>query len=322
MKTVLRILNIVALLAIAFLVGKSILNSKKADSSSSEDAALSEESANEAKIPDFVEVSPKKLELSGIESATAGPATLHLSRTLFGQFRANEEKVAHIAPRFAGIIQDVGKRLGDPVEKNETVVTIESNESLEDYDVKSLISGTIIFRNANRGEAVTEGQRLMTVADLTTLWVDLNAYPQDYGILKLGQPVSITSAALDEPIETKIDYISPFGTEGTQTMLARVTVPNLTSHLRPGLFAEGKVLIANEDIPLSVENSAIQKWEDNDVVFVREDDGFKATPVQLGRSDENFTEILSGIEPGTIYAAENSFLLKAELGKSSEDDDD
>ncbi len=321
MKHILKVLNIIALLAVAYVVGRAILHTEKAEPAAEEAAGGEGAKPAEEQVTNRLEVDDDRMREVGIRTAKAGPATLHLSRTLFGQIRANEEKVAHIAPRFPGIIQQIDKRLGDTVEKDETLVTIESNESLESYEVKALVSGTVIFREANRGEAVTEGQRLMTVADLSTLWVDLNAYPQDYGILKLGQSVSITAAALEHPVESKIDYISPFGTEGTQTMLARVSIPNESGHLRPGLFAEGKVLIANEDVAIAVDNSALQTWEDHDVVFVREDDDFKAAPVRLGRSDGATTEILSGIEADAEYATTNSFLLKAELGKSSVEED-
>ncbi|MEO7099821.1 MAG: efflux RND transporter periplasmic adaptor subunit [Luteolibacter sp.] len=322
MKNILKVLNIIALIAVAFFVGKMILNTEKEKSDTAEDepAAMAKE-AGEVHKKDFVALDPEKLETAGIATATAGHATLHLTRSLFGQFRANEENLANIAPRFPGIIQKITKRLGDHVEKHDVLIVVESNESLEAYDVKSLISGTVIFREANRGEAVTEGQRLMTVADLSTLWVDLNAYPQDYQILKIGQPVSISASALEKPIDAKIDYISPFGTEGTQTMLARVTVPNDHSHLRPGLFAEGSVLIGQEEVSIAVENSALQTWEEKDVVFVKDEDGFQATTIELGKTDGKFTEVRSGIKAGTEYATTNSFLLKAELGKSMVEED-
>lgn len=320
MKLVLKILSIIALIAVAFFVGKMILNTEKKQPASAEEETSSEEGGKGGgeggAHADTVELDAEKMKAAGIATSKAGSATLNLTRSLFGQFRANEENIAHIAPRFPGIVQKVEKRLGDRVEKGETLAVIESNESLENYEVKSLIGGTIIFRDTNLGEAVTEGQRLMTVADLSTLWVDLNAYPQDYHILKIGQPVSITSAALEKPLEAKIDYISPFGTEGTQTMLARVTVSNTDSHLRPGLFAEGSVLIGKEEVAVAVDNSALQTWEDKDVVFVRNEKGFRATPVEVGRTDGKSTEILSGLKVGEEYATTNSFLLKAELGKS------
>jgi cobalt-zinc-cadmium efflux system membrane fusion protein len=319
MNKVLKILNIIALVAVAFFVGRMILHSANHGDAAKEEPA--EEAAAEEGPKDFVPISDEKLNSAKITTSAAGPQVLERRRSLFGQFRANEENVAHIAPRFAGVIQSVSKRLGDKVEKGETVVVIESNESLETYEVKSLISGTVIFREAQRGEAVTEGQRLLTVSDLSTLWVDLSAYPQDYHILKLGQSVEITAPALDKPMEAKIDYVSPFGAEGTQTMLARVTIPNPDQHLRPGLFAEGSIYIGKEEVSLAVKNVALQTWEGHDVIFVKEGEGYKAKPVELGRSDGEATEILSGLKAGETYAAENSFLLKAELGKSMAEED-
>ena len=320
MNKLFKILNIIALVAVAFFVGKMILHSEKPAGAGTEEAPPTE-AAGEAAAKDFVKITEEKLADAKIESAEAGPAVLERHRALFGQFRANEEGIAHIAPRFPGVIQAVNKRLGDKVEKGETIVVIESNESLETYEVKSLISGTVIFRDAQRGEAVTEGQRLLTISDLSTLWVDLNAYPQDYHLLKLGQTVEITAAALDKPFEATIDYISPFGTEGTQTMLARATVANADNHLRPGLFAEGSIQIGKEEVALAVENTALQTWDAQDVVFVKVEDGYKAAPVELGRSDGKNTEIISGMKAGAIYAADNSFLLKAELGKSMADEE-
>ena len=99
-------------------------------------------------------------------------------------------------------------------------------------------------------------------------------------------------------------------------MLARVTVPNDGSHLRPGLFAAGSVLIGQEEVSIAVENSALQTWEEKDVVFVKDEDGFQATRIELGKTDGKFTEVLSGVKSGAEYATANSFLLKAELGKS------
>jgi cobalt-zinc-cadmium efflux system membrane fusion protein len=312
MNRILKVLNLLALIAVAFFLGRAILHTEKKKPAGVEEAHGEEGGAGH----DAVAITPEKAESARIGTAETGPASLQRSRKLFGQFRANEESVGRVTPRFAGVVHEVEKRLGDTVEKGETLVAIESNESLQPYTVKALISGTVIFRDVAVGEAVTEGQRLMTIADLSTLWVDLNAYPEDYSLLKIGQPVEITATALEQPVTAQIDYISPFGTEGTQTMLARATIQNTDRHLRPGLFAEGKILIGKEDVPLAVENAALQTWEEKNVIFVRDEHGFKAAPVELGRSDDSHTEILSGIEAGAVYATENSFLLKAELGKS------
>jgi len=322
-KYILKILNIIALVAVAILVGKEILGTEKqkigGEHEEHEEHGGHEEGeesgAEDDHGGDFVEITLEKAKAAGIAVEKAESVAIEITRTLFGEFRANQENLAHIAPRFPGIIQQVNKRLGDHVEKGETLVVIESNESLETYEVKSLIAGTVIARDANRGEAVTEGQRLMTIADLTTLWVDLNAYPQDYHNLKIGQKVRIKNPVMGKTISTVIDYISPFGREGTQTMLARATVPNSEGDLRPGLFAEGEIVIGREVATVAVNNSALQTWEDRDVVFVWDGHGFKATPVKLDCSDGKHTEILTGVDPEAVYAAENSFLLKAELGK-------
>jgi len=61
----------------------------------------------------------------------------------------------------------------------------------------------------------------------------------------------------------------------------------------------------------------VQPVENKPSVFVRTPEGFKAQVVKLGRSDGTYTEVLSGLSAGADYATENSFTLKAELGKGS-----
>jgi cobalt-zinc-cadmium efflux system membrane fusion protein len=68
-------------------------------------------------------------------------------------------------------------------------------------------------------------------------------------------------------------------------------------------------------VPLAVAAEAIQTFRDWQVVFVRYGDWFEARPLELGRSDGQWVEVLHGLQPGEQYAATNSFAVKAEIGK-------
>lgn len=68
-------------------------------------------------------------------------------------------------------------------------------------------------------------------------------------------------------------------------------------------------------MPVAVRLSALQRMDEQDVVFVQQGDYFEATPVTLGQRDEQWVEILSGLEAGQRYVTKNSFYIKAELGK-------
>jgi cobalt-zinc-cadmium efflux system membrane fusion protein len=71
-----------------------------------------------------------------------------------------------------------------------------------------------------------------------------------------------------------------------------------------------------------IRNEALQIVEDNPVVFVRGEEGFEARTVTLGRTDGELTEVVAGLSADEVYVSNNSFILKAELGKGEVGDDD
>jgi cobalt-zinc-cadmium efflux system membrane fusion protein len=80
--------------------------------------------------------------------------------------------------------------------------------------------------------------------------------------------------------------------------------------------------LTKRNVPVAVRAGAIQTLENKSVVFVREDDDkIEARPVELGDSDPKFVEIRAGLSAGERYVAENSFVVKAEMGKGDADHD-
>jgi len=229
--------------------------------------------------------------------------------------------MAFVIPRFPGIAKVVRKNLGDKVQEGEVLATIQSNESLQNYDVKSEIVGTIIEKEVTLGEFVSEGRTIFVIGDLSSVWVDLNIYRQDFPQLELGQNLILEGEQGRERVNTTISYISPISSASSQTMLARAVVPNPRGDLRPGLFVTGEVVIGEIDAPVAVRTNAIQRIEEKSVVFVQEGAGFEAREVDSGEQDGEWIEIISGVAPGEKYAAKNSFVLKAQLAKASTKED-
>ena len=79
-----------------------------------------------------------------------------------------------------------------------------------------------------------------------------------------------------------------------------------------------KVVVVLEEVtvPVAVKREGLQKFRDWDVVFIRVGDLFEARPLELGRKDGEWVEVLSGLRPGENYASANSFILKADIGKA------
>lgn len=263
-----------------------------------------------------VEMSEESRKKAGIVIETAGPATLSIKLELNGKIAPNEERMTHVIPRFPGVVKSIMKKLGDTAAQGEVLARVEANESLQTYEIKAEIAGTVIKKDLTLGEFVSGQEPIFTIADLSTVWADFSVYRQDFPLLREGQTVILEAGPGMEKAEAKIGYISPFGSENSQTMLARALVPNPKGEWRPGLFVRGSVITDKAEVPVAVKASAIQTFRDWDVVFISVGELFEAVPVELGRRDEEWVEIKSGLKAGDKYAAENSFIVKADIGKA------
>ena len=95
-----------------------------------------------------------------------------------------------------------------------------------------------------------------------------------------------------------------------------MVLPNPKSAWRPGLPVNIEVVSSEEEVPVAVAAEAIQTLREWSVVFGRYDDVFEARPLKLGRSDGKMVEVLKGLNAGEKYAAGNSFIIKADIGKA------
>jgi len=263
-----------------------------------------------------VKLTDAQIAAAGIEMLTAGPRELRDILRLNGMIQPNQEAMVRVTPRFPGVIRSMRKRLGDKVKKDEVLATIESNQSLTTYELKAPIDGTVIDRDGTLGEFAAEARPLFTIADLSTMWIDFAVYRRDFAKVRLGDAVSIDVEDGGPPIEAKIDYVSPIGASDTQSSIARAVVPN-DGRLRPGLFVDGRVVLSAKPVDVAVRTSALQTLEGKTVVFVRDGDTFAAREVELGGRDADWVEVTFGLLAGDVYAAKNSFVVKAEIGKGS-----
>lgn len=313
------LIAIVVILALGALLGWKILRMEKA-APGGEHGGHEEHGEHgghdEHEAVGRVELTPEQLKSSGVVVEEAGSARIKTTLKLFGKIGPNEDRLAHVLPRYPGIVKKVNKRLGEKVEKDEVLAAIESSESLQRYDVISEINGTVVEKDITLGEVVPQDKRIFVVADLSVVWVNLNVYRQDFAKMRVGQKVVIDPGIGAGRIECEITYLSPFGSDSTQTMLARADIPNPQGLLRPGLFVEGYAVIEEAEVDVAVRDGALQTMEDKTVVFVEEGNAFEARPVTIGRQGIEWVEITSGLLPGERYVSSNSFIIKADIGKA------
>lgn len=266
---------------------------------------------------EVVSLAEEEIKEFGIEIATAGPGRLEQHVDLTGEIVIDPNRLAHIFPRFPGIVKEVRKRIGDPVKKGEVLAIIESNESLSPYEIKSLIDGQVIDMHLTLGEVIADDSHAFTIADLSKVWANLSIYQKYLADIQVGKKVFISAGPNTREAEGKISYISPVVDEKTRTATARVILKNPDGYWRPGLFVTGRVIVGSEMVPVYVPKTALETFENRTVVFVKHEKGFEPQPVTIGRSNTKAVEIVDGLKPGQKYVSKGGFTLKAELQKES-----
>lgn len=259
-----------------------------------------------------LEISSGIAQRMGVGVATADSETLHETIRLYGNIVPDPNQVSHIHARYTGIIQQIELNLGDYVESGQLVAVIQANNSLQNYEVRAPISGIVVDIHANPGE-LADTESLLTIANYGTVWAELNLFPGQIQRVRAGQMVTIRSGQFETT--SNIRYLNP-GEGGSPYVVSRAPIDNSEQIWTPGLLVEGEVSVAEYQVDLAVDNRALQSFRDWDVVFIRIGDVYEIRPLELGRTDGRYTEVLGGLDPGDTYVVENSFLMKADLEKS------
>ncbi len=260
---------------------------------------------------------PEGLARSGIEVGTAGPREIEVIVESSGEVHLDGERVLQVRPRFPGVVRSLERRLGDRVKAGELLAVVQSNESLTDYEVTAAQAGVVISRDVAVGESVHGDAVLFTIADFTRVWVDFAIYPQHLDSVRRGQPVMIVAASRpDLAAAGTVTYVGPLLEQDTRVSYGRVVLANPGERWQPGLFVTAKVLVDRARVEVAVPEDAIVRSAFGPAVFRADGTTFELQPVQLGRSDGKYTEIIGGLEAGSSIATANAFVLKAELGKS------
>lgn len=268
-----------------------------------------------------IQLTAAQIKRTGIDLAITAAGGIREALPVYGVVETNAEQVQTISARFDGVIRKITKRIGDAVVKGDLLATVEADESLRVYSIKSSLNGVITQRNVNVGEQ-TEEKILLVVEDLSSVWIDLSLFPSDIAKVQIGQQARVKSIDNTVVAEGAIIYIAPYGSSVNQSITARVLIDNVEGHWKPGQFVSAEITLSEVVAPLVILNTALQVIDGEEVVFVKGEDGFEAREITLGRTDGEKSEVLAGLSANETYVSKNSFVLKSELGKGDVEDDD
>ena len=192
-----------------------------------------------------------------------------------------------------------------------------SSSNLTQYEIRSPINGVVTDKRISTGTVAKEDDNIFVISDLSTVWVDLTVRAEDIGALKTGQKGTVKSNAFDAQDVGTVSYIGALVGEQTRTAKARIVLANPKGIWRPGLPVNVNLVAGEVDVPVTISTDSVQKMGDRNVVFGRYGNLLEARPIDLGRTDGKLVEVLGGLLVDEKYAGTNSFLIKAEIGKSS-----
>ena len=188
-----------------------------------------------------------------------------------------------------------------------------------EYQLRSPIAGVVVERNVAVGTEVHADQDkpLITIADLSTLWVLADVYEQDLSRIRVGDEARVQVPAFpDKQPVGHITYVANTIDPVTRVAVARVEIPNPDASLRPGMFAKVQVKgLSNGvvDIPIA----AVLARRDQFFVFTQNPNGsFSQHEVKPGEQHGQHVQILAGLNPGDPVVTEGAILLDAEANEA------
>jgi cobalt-zinc-cadmium efflux system membrane fusion protein len=185
------------------------------------------------------------------------------------------------------------------------------------YELKAPFNGTIIEKHIALGELVKDDKDVFVIADLSTVWVNVQVYQKDLLSVRKGQRVVISAGKTVPDAAGTIAFMEPIAGSETRTSRAHVVLPNPNGVLRPGLFVTAKLAVEETAIPVLIPKTALITEGGKTNVFVEEDEGFKLQPVTTGRGNDTHLEVVSGMRAGQKYVAAGGFTLKAQMSKGA-----
>ncbi len=195
-----------------------------------------------------------------------------------------------------------------------------SNHAQVSVVFKAPMGGTVIKRHAEEGEYVNKGEHIITIADLSLIWCELEAYESDLIWIKEGQSVTFTTPAFPgQTFSSKVAYIDPILNPATRTTRVRVNVDNSKDKLKPGMYVTGNIQAQLHDgePQLVIPASAPLVTGERAVVYIeipdQEKPTFEGREIILGPQTQDGYIVIKGLEEGDTIVTNGAFQIDSAL---------
>jgi len=194
---------------------------------------------------------------------------------------------------------------------------VESGEVMEELDFFAPVSGFVSEISISREDHIREGSVMYRIADLSSVWVEFEAYESAVSGLSKGDDVTFNVSSLgSESFRGEVNFIEPFLNDASRTVKVRLNTNNPNNRMKPGMFAEGEISSGStQNEKLLVPRSAVMWTGKRSIVFVDvSQDGnpaFEGREVELGMRAGNDYIIESGLEKGEQVVTNGTFKIDA-----------
>src|SRR5579863_10226704 len=174
--------------------------------------------------------------------------------------------------------------------------------------------GTVVERKVTQGQYVTAGETLLTLSDLSEIWIKADVYEDQLPQIQPGQDVDITAEALpNRTLHGHVQFIEPTTNPQTRTVPVHVHLPNPGMRLMPGMFVSATFVSRAAQASLVVPRSAVLDTGTRKIVYVAKSDGvFEAREVQTGAPTEDQFPVISGLKAGDQVVLNGNFMIDSQ----------
>ena len=193
----------------------------------------------------------------------------------------------------------------------------ETGKIKENYPVYATVSGTVLEKLVEQGDYIKQGQPLLKISNLNTVWANFDVYENQIDLFKKGQEVLVTTNAYsNKEFKAKVDFIDPVFDTRTRTVKLRVVLRNTNKIFKPGMFVEGRIkrMTSNKEQVLTVPSSAILWTGERSVVYLKPNPDqpvFEMLEVVLGNQVGDEYEVLEGLNNGDEIVTNGTFTVDA-----------
>ncbi|WP_213521998.1 efflux RND transporter periplasmic adaptor subunit [Nonlabens sp.] len=217
-----------------------------------------------------------------------------------------------------GLYQAVKTKLKNWKLSESQINAVESSGKVRDnFPVYATVSGTVVQVMAAEGDYLKQGQPILKLNNLNSVWAEFDAYESQLASLKVGQQLKVTTNAYaNKEFDASVSFIDPVLNNATRTISLRATLQNTEGIFKPGMFVTGKLKgeINKNEESLRVPASAVMWTGERSVVYIKTNPNepvFEMREVSIGnRSGENYT-ITAGLQKGDEIVTNGTFTVDA-----------